>query len=140
MKTSAFSIAFSYVRRTLPFILTNKTQSPPRIIWDNCAFINVDKTSSGIIHGGTKSIDRGQTKMPTVIAAGIRVDDVVVPQGNICRLSGRYAGWRKSLLVPETIDQARSGRSLTIDTGGREEDFLLGFDVKKQLRTDVRPR
>lgn len=74
-----FSIRWSPTPEGFNFVMENKTNTTLVINWDNSSFVNQKGTTSKIINGGVKFIDKAQSIPPTNIPLLAKIQDIVTP-------------------------------------------------------------
>jgi len=84
------------------FSLTNKTSQSIKIIWDEAAYVDVNGSSHRVMHSGVKYIDRTNSQPPTIVVRNGSIEDLVFPTDNVYYSSGKYGGWKKTPLFPDT--------------------------------------
>jgi hypothetical protein len=127
----------------LGLILTNKTDSSARIIWDEVIYAGPDKRSDHVIHEGVDITDRLMSMPPTVVMSGATMLDLIEPTRHIQPAtvygvshepshapligftSGSTESEVRSKMVHGTIKVL-----LPIDANGAVREYLFQFSVK----------
>lgn len=114
------------------FKLHNRSNQTIRIIWDDAVFVNVDGSTSRVMHAGVRYIDRNNSQPPTTIPAGGNVSELVLPTNNVYFVSGSGGGWRTSPIVPRTSDPTiYDGRMvsvfLPVEVGKDRHEYRFNF-------------
>ena len=68
--------------------IINNHNSTIRIPWDDAAYVDNQGSTHRVIHMGVKLVDKEKAQVPTIIPAGARLDDVVVPSDGIELVNG----------------------------------------------------
>lgn len=129
------AIGFSSILNTaVRFSIQNKTDQTMRIIWDDTVFVDIDNSTSRVMHLGVRYIDRNDSQPPTVIPSGARVDDQIVPTKNVYYQSGRYGGWRTRPIIPQDsraldYDGQVISVVMPIEIGGERSEYRFDFEV-----------
>lgn len=93
------TINFTVANEELDFTLSNKTQEPQTINWDEVSFIDLSGTAHRVLHLGVKLIDRDKPQSPTVIPPGARINDLIAPSDAV-RFSSLIRDWQRDPLLP----------------------------------------
>ncbi|WP_221409460.1 hypothetical protein [Marinoscillum furvescens] len=97
---SLIDITWKLNATSFSFQLVNKSNSNLRINWNEAVYVDHSGTSGAIIHSEVKYIDKNKPQKPTVIVAGSKVEDIIVPSENIYYVSGQYGGWKTKPILP----------------------------------------
>lgn len=89
------------------FVLQNVSNHSIKVIWNEAAFVDIDGSSSKIMHVGTKYIDREGNQPPTTIIRGAKIDDVATPTKNVYYLE--RVGWETHPMLPQTYKGKEAG-------------------------------
>ena len=79
--------------------LTNKTNAPIKIHWDEAVFVNVFGESFGVIHGDIKFAEKEKAQTYTIVANQSYIKDVVLPKDYVKR-STAGTGWIIEPMLP----------------------------------------
>ena len=88
-KDENIEISFAYPKTELDFELTNLTQNPIKIIWDEVSFIQYGE-GKRIFHKGVKYTERSNPQVPTIVPVGTSYSDLVTPIDNVSFDQGYY--------------------------------------------------
>ncbi len=140
MEDSLIRVDWDIVPFRLGFRLTNKTDRPLAIIWDDAAFLDVAGVSHKVIHRGVRYEDLDKPQRPTTVGPSGRVTDIVLPTQLIYYRAD--VGWlERPILSPYrtasedelTGAKANVGRSfgvvLPIDLGDSVRNYVFTFRV-----------
>jgi hypothetical protein len=87
--------------QSIRFAMTNKTQHPVAILWDEVRFVDTEGKTSKVMHAGTKPEDRELPQTPSVIAARATFDGAAWPIDRLWRTMGfRYQVGNSTVRVP----------------------------------------
>jgi hypothetical protein len=81
------------------FKLSNKTEKPLKIIWDEASFVNQGEAQK-VTHKNVKFIDSEKSQAPTVIPPGAYVSEVIQPIDDISLDRNTYTWSKKPFLPP----------------------------------------
>lgn len=116
----------------ISFAVNNKSEQTIRILWDETVFIDIDKSVSKVMHLGVKYIDRDKEMPPTIVPAGTRVKELVVPSKNIYYSSG--SGWRTRAIVPTDNALGYDGKTISvfmpIMIGNEKTEYKFDFRIR----------
>lgn len=96
---NTISIAFTVANEQLEFTLSNKTQEPQTINWDEVSYMDLDGRAHRVLHKGVKLVDRDKPQSPTVIPPGTRIDDVIEPSDSV-QWNSVVNDWTHDPLLP----------------------------------------
>ena len=65
------------------FTLYNKSLYPIKIVWDDVAFVNMDKSVSKMIHSGVSYSQRNESQVPVTIPRDAWLEDILIPVQSI---------------------------------------------------------
>lgn len=82
-------VQFSVGVKEIDFTMTNLTNNPIKIIWDETALV-LFAESKRVMHKGVKFIDRNNSQPSTLIAPNSVVDDMVIPTDHVYFKQGYY--------------------------------------------------
>ena len=74
----------------IELVLINNHTSSMRVLWDEAAYTDVRGTAHQVIHNNTKFIDREKAQVASVIPAGAKIEDVIVPTECIAMIDGEW--------------------------------------------------
>ncbi|HYL13906.1 MAG TPA: hypothetical protein VEV41_12770 [Terriglobales bacterium] len=72
-------IAFTVSRKAIGFSLTNKTDSPVKIDWNQLSYVDVDGKSHKVFHKGVAYKDREGSFPPSIVPPTATFEDLVLP-------------------------------------------------------------
>lgn len=72
-------ISWTYTPSQMEFILKNQSNSTIRIIWDETAFIGLNKISEKIYHKGVKLVEKSNSQQPTPVYKDSYLSELVAP-------------------------------------------------------------
>lgn len=110
------------------FVLTNKTNQPIRILWDNVVFIDEEGTSHRVVHAGVNHSEADDFQDPVLIKANGKYKDAIFPAGNFVYRSGN---WHKDPLFP-TLSVSRQANSMEQEASefiGKSFQIILPLEV-----------
>ena len=82
------------------FKLTNKSQNSIKIIWDDAAFVDVNGSTSKIMHSGIKYSQRESPQPATTIIRGASLEDIACPTSKV-RYSDFLEDWTVDPMYPD---------------------------------------
>lgn len=74
----------------IELVLINNHTSSIHILWDEAAYTDVRGIAHRVIHNNTKFIDREKAQVASVIPAGAKIEDVIVPTECIAMIDGEW--------------------------------------------------
>lgn len=124
--------------KQIAFEMTNKTDHTIKINWDEAAYIDVNGSTSKVIHSGIRYMDKAAPQAPSVIIKGAKLNDIIAPTDYIYYSEG----WKsKNLLVNfgydaealKSASQTNVGKSIRvlipIVIEDVQNDYLLTFNI-----------
>lgn len=93
----------------IDLVIINQHTSSIRVLWDNAAFIDGSGFAQRVIHTGVKLIDKDKAQVPSVIPAGSRITDVVVPVDGIEFTNG---DWTYLPFIKRSFNDLESAENL----------------------------
>lgn len=96
---ASIAIIFTVAKEELDFTLSNKTQEPQSINWDEVSFIDLSGTAHRVLHQGVKLVDRDKPQSPSVIPPGAKINDLIAPSDAV-RFSSLINDWEHDPLLP----------------------------------------
>lgn len=115
------------------FTLLNKSDNSIKIIWDEAVYVDVNGSSGRVMHSGIKYIDRSNPQPPTVVVKKAKVDDIVVPTGNVYYMSAQYGGWTTLPLFPNQASTQENLNFLTQQYVGKTVKILLPLQIQETI-------
>lgn len=113
----------------ISFYLKNKTQHSLKILWDDASFVDIDGTTSKIIHKGIKYINREESQPPTTIIRGATLDDVAIPTRYIFYYEPLNM-WITDMNLPKVpISGMQVTLMLPIQVKGITNEYFFVFDA-----------
>lgn len=104
--TLKFSYEDNYINITwtigikqFAFNLKNKTDFNLKIIWDEAVYVDIDGSSSKVMHAGIKYVDRDASHPASIVAKKSYIDDMVLPTKNVY-MNSIYSGWQEKAFLP----------------------------------------
>lgn len=138
-KDDIVSIVFEVGYKGIEFKLSNLTEEPLKVIWDEVSIIFKGDTKK-TIHKGIKLIEKAGSHPPTVIPPTGSIDDFAYPIENISYSS--FYGWEGKDLFPEsnhgrTVDEQyiqglkgeKVGLYLPIEKSGSKTNYFFLFVI-----------
>lgn len=138
-ETADFVIAFEIIPKQIGFVLTNRSQSLIRLIWDESVFIDQKGRTHRAMHEGIRFIERDRPMPPTPIPPGARLEDLFYPVTYVEYISGRYGGWNQNPLYKDTDQVPFSlGIFMTLEIGSAKRGFSYRFTASRDWPAEVR--
>ncbi len=91
-------ILFSTGAKSICFSVINKTDRSIKIIWDESAYIDENKSSHRVMHAGVRYISRDEPQTPSVVPAGSKLEETIYPTDSFYYDSAH--GWRQKIWFP----------------------------------------
>lgn len=95
------SIQYRIVSDSITFQLTNKTNNPIKVDWNQISFIDSTGLAQRIMHTGVKYNNANEYQQPSIVPPLAKIEDQLIPTKNIWFEKGEYGGWRTNPLFPE---------------------------------------
>jgi len=129
----AISIAFIITNEQLEFTLSNKTQEPQSINWDEVSYVDLSGTAHRVLHKGVKLVDRDKPQSPTVIPPGARIDDLIEPSDSV-QWSSVINDWEHDPLLPPSqrivdFKGKTFGAFLPIEIDGKKKNYTFTIRI-----------
>ena len=83
---------FKVEKDRIKFNLTNVFEGPIDLVWDKSTF-NLGGNVQGVVHLGTRMIDKDKPQKPTHIPSKGTISDVAIPTNRIKYVPGTSTGW-----------------------------------------------
>jgi len=106
------------------FTLKNISNTPLKIIWDLCAFIDSEGRSDSVLRKGIPFQNRGNSIPSTMVIPGAYVDEIMVPIGSIQYIDGE---WKATNSIPRKPEMTVS-LVLTVEQQGEQTTYIFGFE------------
>lgn len=106
-KDSTISIVIFNTSDQFNFVLQNVSKHSIKVIWNEAAFVDIDGSTSKIMHVGTRYIDREGDQPATTIITGAKLEDVATPTKNVYYLDN--VGWETHQMLPKTYQGKEAG-------------------------------
>lgn len=113
---SIIDITISGTKEQFNFVLKNISNHSLKIIWNEAAFVDIDGSTSKIMHVGTKYSQRESDQPATVVIKGAKIDDVATPTANVYYDEGIKigystigSGWKTKSMLPEEYKGKEAG-------------------------------
>ena len=84
------------------FNINNKTQNSIKIVWDDAVFVDLNGSTSKVMHSGIKYNEKETTQVATTIISGSSLEDIVCPTSNV-RYDDLQKEWVTDTMYPEAI-------------------------------------
>jgi len=81
--TNNLQITISPGSEDIGLIIENKSNQTVKINWDEVLFIDPSGSTHRVIHKTTNFIDKNQPQPPSIIPAGSKLEDTIIPSENI---------------------------------------------------------
>ncbi len=93
---------FLYVSQSqFNFELKNVSPTTQKLIWNEAVFVDIDGTTSKVMHAGTKYSQRDEDQPASTIIKGAKLDDIACPTKNV-RYSDIIHEWVTDPILPRT--------------------------------------
>lgn len=111
--------------------IANKTLTPVKILWDDASVVDLSGLSRKVWHRGVKYIEKEKSQVPTIIAPGARVEEVIVPADN---LELGESGWDLKPLLPNGPEAfkykgSQFGVLLPLKLGNVRKNYMFVFRI-----------
>ena len=113
------------------FTLKNISDNSIKVIWDEAVFVDVDGSSSKIMHSGTKYSQRDGEQPPSTIIKEAKLDDMVVPTGKVY-YDDTFKSWESKSLY-ESADKTKEGQYLQLMLPIQVKDVINEYVFKFAL-------
>ena len=124
---NVIDITIFATNRDFHFTIRNNYTSTIKIIWDEAAFIDLEDTSSKIMHSGIKFSQMEESQPASVIIKGAKLEEVVCPINKVY-YSDILKTWNKGLLYNGT---GFIKLMLPIQIKDVVNEYVFVFKVKK---------
>lgn len=121
------------------FILTNKTNHPIKIIWDEAILIDDEGIGHKVTHTGVKFIDIYNSQAPSIIPGKGSITDVIVSLDHIYYGVGSSLGkytdgnWREEPIFPTIFEYTKDIEQRTKTLIGKIYQILLPFQIENVI-------
>lgn len=120
--------------KNFSFVLKNVSQSTLKLIWDDAVFVDINGSTSKVIHSGIKYSQREAPQTPSTIIKGASLDDIACPTSNI-HYSDYWKEWRVESMYPNDISQRtfKVRLMLPIQIKDVTNEYVFEFEIKYQF-------
>jgi len=139
---SFIGIQFSISKEQIDFILQNKTNTPIKIDWNQVSYVDIFSTAHRVIHTGIRYLEKDKPQAQTLIPPTAKIEDVISPSDYINYTSGKYGGWEKNPLFPESSEakQNYENKSFSIfmplEIDGVVKNYTFTFEIVKVINAE----
>jgi hypothetical protein len=105
--------------------LSNTSEAPIQVIWDETVVVTPDGSTSRVIHEGVKYIDMENAQPPSNIPPGARIDEYAGPTSKISYSDS--SGWFEEGLFLEFSEGDSASLFLVLNVNGKRQN--LNFKV-----------
>lgn len=113
------------------FTLKNNSDNSIKIVWNEAVFVDVDGTTSKIMHQGTKFSQREADQPASTIIKGAKIDDTIVPTDRVY-YSDLYKDWDIKSLY-DKADKTKAGQMiqtmLPIQIKDVVNEYVFKFEI-----------
>ena len=132
---TALSINFSIIKPMISFHLTNKTDQPIKIDWNEVSYVDVSGLAHKVTHKGVRIIERNSTQPPTTIPPTAKIDEFIIPTDAV---SMRLNKWEMKDLLPEGPEaKGLEGKTFSLfmplEVNGAVKNHLFTFKIIKVI-------
>lgn len=120
------SVTFTRIVSMLDFSITNISDTPIKVVWDNCAFTGFNGNPSRVMHYGVRYIEKDRSMPPSIIPVGQTLKEGVTPVDNVMYLP--YIGWTTLAELPITAGKDYYGRTIS---------FLLCYEINGLVKYET---
>ena len=114
--------------KNLNFLLENNTAYSIKIVWDDAVFVDVNGTTSRVIHNGTRFAQKDESQPSSVIIKGTSLVDFVAPTNRIYYSDG---WWQRDLCNTASKAKIETIRlMLPIQIQDVINEYIFAFDVE----------
>lgn len=131
------------------FELTNKSDHPIKINWDDISYVDYTGSVGRVMHSGVKYVDKNNSQPATTIPRGASLTDTLLPVDNV--YYGSYIhDWIKNYLLPcRYKDQSSFSENAEKNIGRTmkilmpiviesiQNDYVFEFTVKELLNPEL---
>ncbi len=126
-------IAFAVSRKAIGFSLTNKTDVPLKIDWNQLSYVDADGKSHTVFHKGVAYKDREAALPPSVIPPTATLEDMVLPS-DYSQWNDVGGGFHTSDLLPQAANaSAYVGKTLSVfmpvELNNAVKNYLFSFKI-----------
>lgn len=129
---SVLAIHFSVNENNIRFIMTNKINTPLKLIWDDAA-IAVGNSSEKVLRPGMRYIDAGKSQPPSTIPGRSSYREEITPAGNVYFHSAAsnfdVSEWKKVPILPNSDYALHAAKLTPDDLKGQIIKVVLPFQL-----------
>lgn len=111
------------------FVLKNISEHTQKLLWDEAVFINVDGTTSKVIHTGVKYSERFAQQSPSVLIKDAVLSDMACPVNNIY-YDEKEKKWDAYSIYPKGRQSGQVKLMLPIQIQGVTNEYIFVFDIE----------
>ena len=114
------------------FILKNVSDNTIKLVWDEAVFVDVDGSTSKIMHSGIKYSQREAAQPASTIIKGAKIEDIAVPTDKVY-YSDVLKDWKTNSLFStagKKVENQTVKLMLPIQVKDVVNEYIFDFDVK----------
>jgi hypothetical protein len=136
-------IMFAISPESLRFSLTNKSDNPIKLKWNESAYVDANSESHRVMHAGVRYIERDKELPPTIIPPNAKVSDLVIPVDQVRFGTNKWyesqtdRHWYQKPLFPKPDKKEASaykGRSFSVffplEIDGQVKNYTFTFTIE----------
>jgi hypothetical protein len=123
---SLIAIGWVVDNQNFHFVLENRTDHSIRLIWNEAAFVDSDRTASRVMHEGVRYAARNESQPPSVVPRGGRITDRIVPTDRVVESSG---GWGSRPIV-QPVNAGMGSAHEAQKNIGKKFSILLPLEIQ----------
>ena len=117
------------------FHIKNNTQHTLKVLWEDASFVDIDGSTSKIMHNGVKYSERENAQPPSTIIKGASLDEVAIPTRNVY-YSDNLKKWSVNSMYPDKPSNKTKQvmLMLPIQIKGVTNEYLFIFDINYKFK------
>jgi hypothetical protein len=120
-------IQFSFEGEGLGFTLSNETDGPLKIDWNQLSYVDSEGTAHKVIHQGVRLIQRDQPMSPTTLPPGAKLKEFVYPADMVKNLGTEWE--MPPILSADRVQGTRLSLYMPIDQNGTTKNYNFVFKL-----------
>jgi hypothetical protein len=126
---SLFDAVFFIGEYQFEFTLKNKTDRPVKILWEKSAYVNPRGEPKRVIHRGVSYPQKSVMQMPTTVARGETVSEIMLPSEHVNVYLYGSGGWSLYPLLSQSDTGKNVSVVLALEINGVVNEYVFKMKI-----------
>ena len=126
---SLFDAVFFITEYQFEFALKNKTDRPVKILWEKSAYVNPAGDRKRVIHRGISYAQKSVMQLPTIVARGETVSEILLPSEHVNVYLYGSGGWSLYPLFSQNDAGKNASVVLALEIGGVVSEYVFKMKI-----------